>query len=319
VHIAAAGALTLKRLTLQDGNVGLFTGGALGNAGTLTMRRVIVAHNRSGFFGGGLSNQGTLRIAQTIFMGNLSLFGGGGIFTTGGTVTITQTTFVNNIADGGGGLEMGEVPPGGGTVAITNSSFVDNNGLFQGGGGLWNAGEVLTLTNTTVARNRADGLFPGGGGLRNSGTTRILHSTFAENSIRFSRAGRAGGISTSSGTVEVQNTILARNTVGTSDQASDCAGPVTSLGHNLIGDPTGCAISLQGTDLTGDPGLDAFTDDGTPGDGHFPLLPTSQAIDAGNDAVCPRRDQLRERRVSPCDIGAIEFQGGDPAAAARGL
>jgi hypothetical protein len=55
---------------------------------------------------------------------------------------------------------------------------------------------------------------------------------------------------------------------------------------------------------------------GTPGNGHFPLLPTSQAIDAGNAAVCPRRDQLGHRRVnirgvgtSRCDIGAIEFPG----------
>ena len=72
-------------------------------------------------------------------------------------------------------------------------------------------------------------------------------------------------------------------------------GVVTSLGHNLIGDPTGCTITLQPSDLTGDPGLDAFTDNGRPGNGHFPLLPTSQAIDAGSDAVCPRTDQLGQR------------------------
>ena len=82
---------------------------------------------------------------------------------------------------------------------------------------------------------------------------------------------------------------------------------VTSLGHNLIGDPTGCTITLQRSDLTGDPGLDAFTDDATPGNGHFPLLPTSQAIDAGSDAVCPRKDQIGQRRIGPCDIGAIRF------------
>ena len=82
---------------------------------------------------------------------------------------------------------------------------------------------------------------------------------------------------------------------------------VTSLGHNLIGDPTGCTITLQRSDLTGDPGLDAFTDDATPGNGHFPLLPTSQAIDAGNTAVCPSTDQLGQRRIGRCDIGAIRF------------
>src|SRR5262249_30779063 len=123
---------------------------------------------------------------------------------------------------------------------------------------------------------------------------------------------RGGGIDNRpGGIVTLLNTILARNTVGPSlcmlgvGIGPDCAGAVTSLGHNLIGDPTDCTITVQRSDLTGDPGLDAFTDNGRAGNGHFPLLPTSQAIDAANDAVCPRRDQLGHRRV---DIpGAINW------------
>ena len=105
------------------------------------------------------------------------------------------------------------------------------------------------------------------------------------------------------------NTILARNTAlaGPPGRPPDCSATVTSLGTNLIGDPTGCTITLQPSDLTGDPGLDTFTDDGTPGNGHFPLLPTSQAIDTGNTAACPLTDQLGQRRIGPCDIGAIRF------------
>lgn len=90
---------------------------------------------------------------------------------------------------------------------------------------------------------------------------------------------------------------------------------MTSLGHNLIGDPSGCTIALQDSDLTGDPGLGAFTEGDTPGRGHVPLLPESPAIDAGNDAVCPDTDQLGQPRVKVnptllaiCDIGAVEFQ-----------
>src|SRR5262249_51753749 len=120
------------------------------------------------------------------------------------------------------------------------------------------------------------------------------------------------------------NTILAQNTVriGFPFTTPDCSGTVTSLGTNLIGDPTGCTITLQPTDLTGDPGLGAFSDNGTPGNGHFPLRLGSPAIDAGNDAFCPPNDQLGRRRVtiprvgtSLCDIGAIEFRllGADPA------
>jgi len=82
------------------------------------------------------------------------------------------------------------------------------------------------------------------------------------------------------------------------------------LGIILLETPTGCDINLQPSDLTGDPGLGAFTDNGKPGNGHFPLVSTSQAIDAGNNDVCFRTDQLDKRRVGPCDIGAIRFLDG---------
>jgi hypothetical protein len=102
---------------------------------------------------------------------------------------------------------------------------------------------------------------------------------------------------------KLQNTILALNS------GTDCSGgPITSLGNNIIGDNS-CDISLLSTDLTGDPGLGDFVDDGTPGRGHFPLNPGSQAVDAGNSGACPATDQLGLPRVGECDIGAIEFQG----------
>ena len=116
----------------------------------------------------------------------------------------------------------------------------------------------------------------------------------------------------------MHGTLLLQNTIVTGHPfclflagAGDCIGPVTTLGHNLIGNPTGCTITLLPSDLTGDPGFGPFTDNGRPGNGHFPLLPTSQARDAGNDAVCPRTDQLGRRRLGPCDMGAIEFRARD--------
>jgi hypothetical protein len=60
--------------------------------------------------------------------------------------------------------------------------------------------------------------------------------------------------------VALQNTLLALNTApDTLSPSKDCVGVVTSLGNNLIGDPADCTITLQASDLTGDPGLDAFT------------------------------------------------------------
>jgi hypothetical protein len=97
-----------------------------------------------------------------------------------------------------------------------------------------------------------------------------------------------------------------------------CAGPLlTSLGNNLVGTLRGCGVPLRPGDHTGDPDLGAFTDEGSPGRGYFPLEPTSPAIDAGNPAACPPTDQLGQPRVGVCDSGAIEFQppGSLPSAA----
>jgi hypothetical protein len=84
------------------------------------------------------------------------------------------------------------------------------------------------------------------------------------------------------------------------------------LGNNIIGDTTGCNITLLMSDLTGDPGLGNFIDDGAPGHGRVPLLAGSPAIDRGNNAVCSsvpslQLDQLDTPRLGACDIGATEF------------
>jgi hypothetical protein len=116
----------------------------------------------------------------------------------------------------------------------------------------------------------------------------------------------SGGIHNTGGLVGLQNSIVARNTLNFTTPW-DCDGPVTSVDHSLIGTIAGCTVTLHPTDLIGDPGLGAYTDNGTAGNGHFPLLPSSRAIGAGNAAACPPIDQLGTPRVGQCDIGAIQF------------
>jgi hypothetical protein len=171
-------------------------------------------------------------------------------------------------------------------------------------GGIQNSG-TLNLISSTVSRNIGDNA--GVAGIRNSGTAIILNSTISQNGF-FSSIGRGIGGLLNTGQVKLQNTILAGNVCSSifCEPPVDC-NAVTSLGHNIIGDPTGCTITFQPSDLTGDPGLAAFMDDGAPGHGRFPLLPSSPAINTGNDAACPPTDQLRTPRNGPCDIGAVEF------------
>jgi hypothetical protein len=321
LHVAASGTLTLEGLTVQggvalhgafiDGGIRDTFGAGLLNQGTLTLRHSDVRNNRNAGplpgEGEGLANIGTATLARCIFASNT-----GGIGNSG-TMTIDRCTFAHNFACdgcGGGGIANSR----NGTLLLTDSALTDNGGDF--GGGIFNAG-ALVVINSTLARNSDEFPLGGGGGLFNTGagaTVTLLNSTLVDNTALSSGGGGvANGASAVTvfppGTVVLLNTLLARNqsVAGGSLRPDDCAGPITSMGHNLIGDPTGCTITLQPTDLTGDPGLDTFTDDGTPGNGHFPLLPTSQAIDAGNDAACPRTDQLGQRRIGRCDIGAIRF------------
>jgi hypothetical protein len=332
LQVAQAGTLTLKRLTLRGGDT-LSGGGGIRNQGTLTLVHTMVTANDGGILGGGgILNNGSLALAHTTVITNgssqvatgggiatsggmvtithstiarnLALLQGGGLSISGGTVTLHATTVTRNFAEGSGGITNGFADSSGGTVIITESAITNNAENCAGPAGIANSGTMI-ITNTTIAANSNDCRFGGGGGIGNFGGTLLLtNSTLADNAARVS----GGGIVQRGGTVLLLNTILAQN-IG--PFGPDCAGSITSLGTNLIGDPTGCSLTLQPSDLTGAPGLDTFTDNGRPGKGHFPLLPMSQAIDAGTDALCPRTDQLGRRRIGPCDIGAIEFRERD--------
>jgi hypothetical protein len=294
-----------------------------------------VVHN-NGEGGGILTTGATVTIAHSTIADNVGSHSAGGLLVFGqGVVTLTATTVARNIADGSGGIRVGLSPDDKSLVIITDSAIVNNVTVETGrGAGIGVQSGTVVITNTTIAANTNVSCCGGGGGIANeNGTILLLNSTLADNAVRPEQnplASTGGGIFNLDGTVLLQNTLLAQNSVS-GGMGPDCRGPITSLGTNLIGDPTECTITLRPTDLTGAPGLDAFTDNGRPGNGHFPLLPTSQAIDAGNDAVCPRKDQLGQRRIGPCDIGAIEFrhqddhqhdeendsEDADPAAAAQ--
>jgi parallel beta-helix repeat protein len=280
LHVAATGVLTLEGLTLRGGDVaGLSNGGGLRNRGTLLVAYSTLRGNTA-TSGGGISNAGTLAITQSTLRGNTATSVGGGIFQDLGSrpTTLTNSTIRDNLATSGGGVAT----TSGALLSLTiaNSTLLGNMASNSGGGiAVVGTQTGVILTNSTVVGNLATV----GGGV--SGTIGLI----------------------SVGIVISQNTILAGNWVPPSGAGPDCYGPHLSRGHNLIGDPTGCNTTWMASDLMGDPGFDAFIDEGTPGQGYVALLPTSPAIDAGDPAACPATDQLGQLREPPCDIGAIEF------------
>ena len=232
---------------------------------------------------------------------NSSEFGegasGGGLDTRGGSVTIRNSTIVGNRASGG------RFTTGGGVASSGAGGSLTDRG----------SGTLGTIVNSTIAGNEATGRGSTGGGLSlGPGQWTISSSTIAGNTAP-GFAATGGGLSNIIGVVTLQNTIVARNVAS---GGRECAGSVVSLGHNLIENPSGCGVALQPNDRTGDAGLAIYTDDGTPGRGHWPLLPISQAIDAADAAACPSTDQLERPRLGICDLGAVEFYPDpDPLAA----
>ncbi len=295
--VAVSGKLTLNGLAVVGGG-GVFPGGGILNEGSLTINRSTIRTNGLGPDGGGIYNRttGTLNLSHSIVIRN-NAHDGAGIFN-GGTAIATHSSIIENGAVGGGAFEN----DGTATATIQNSTISANSA--DTGGGILNNG-TMTVTNSTIANNFTRILL--GGGIANNGTLKITNSTISGNRAATPLNGGGGGIF-NQGILELQNTIVALNTsTGQPNPAPDCFGPITSLGNNLIGDLSGCNISLLPSDIISAPGLGAFIDDGAPGNGRFPLLGTSPAIDAGNNAACQPTDQLDTPRNAPCDIGAIEF------------
>ncbi len=321
-NVTSTGKLVLDNITVSNGRLnesGNSNGAGIYNEGTSDIINCIFEHNWTIGAGGGIFNSGILAISNSNISGNYCNQNGGGLTNRqGGTAIITNSVIDNNTAWGrGGGIEniKSELSveactisnnialdgDGGGiyniqaTLSMINSTISNNYSRSSVGGGIFLLQGKMTLTNCTVSGNRA----PGGGGIYSGGNP----------------------VSNNPGIVELTNTIVAGNRNTANDNSgSDCskglAGTIISLGHNLVGNGTGCP-SNGTADLTVDP-AEVFTtvigplaDNGGATFTHD-LLPGSMAIDAGSND-CPSTDQLGNHRVDgdangiiTCDIGSIE-------------
>ena len=293
--------LTLTGCNLEENYAGLpFVtsaaqgGGLFHAAGNATLsnctfrRNWNVAVNDFPIQGGAIYNAATLGVSNTTFLLNRVQQDGGAVYNAAdASLVLDSSTFSNNTAaQYGGGLYSD------GIVTGTNSTFTGNSGLR--GGGLISrfagGAAMMTLRNCTITNNTAtDGVASpgfGGGGV------------FAEgNNQQYFAA----------------NNIIAGNS---STNDPDVRGNYTSDGHNLIGkvgDSTGFSNGVNG-DIVGtiaspvNAQFGTFANHGGPTD-TWSLLNNSAAINAGNDANAPPRDQRYYARSGVSDIGAFEFGG----------
>jgi hypothetical protein len=258
------------------------------------------ANASNGYYGGDIRNEATLTLSEDdITDGTAEEGSGAGISNDGGTLTVTHSlvadNYSTNLPDGAGGdsggiQNVGPNPVTGapGKLTVVDSTIADNSAAL--GGGIFSWGDTAN-------------------------TTSIVDATIADNDGG-TRSSEGGGLLASEGTISVENSIVADNTVENplTDELepSNCADSgISSLGHNLQSGAD-CAFAATGDLKDVEPG---FLSDGLQDNGGntntFALEATSPAVDAiaSGTAGCSVTDQrgIARPQGSGCDIGAYEL------------
>lgn len=321
--VNTVGTVTLSHLTVSNGKgSGDFRGGGIYNiSGTLNVSYSKISGN-SGTHGGGIHNlQGTLNVSNSIISGNSADANGGGINSYQGALNVTNSTISGNSASGGAGgiftyqctvnitnstISGNSVPGVGGglypyesTATVTNST-ISGNSSGDSGGGIYKPYGTLNITNSTISGNSTSA---GGGGIyQYDGLLNVTNDTISGNSA----GGNGGGIYNLSNVVNLHNSLIALNTA--TNARPDFYGTATSQGNNIIGNTTGATIAPQTGDQFGVTAaqleLGPLSNNGGTTQ-TIPLLCSSIAIDAGDDAVLgPPLSLTTDQRGYPRNVGS---------------
>jgi predicted outer membrane repeat protein len=330
----------------SDGGAIYFLQACQGPEGHLDIFGSRAMHNSAGGNGGAIFSYCNADISHSFIGDNSATGPGGGIFSPGRTIPPEATTpdpnewgsavsmFESTVTGNRSGSYGGGIAFNGGSGGSTSRSTISGNAASTSGGGIGvNAPTAkpavsVGFENSTVANNSAG---RDGGGIGSNDPTTLFgshamvtldHVTIARNQANTAlvsgvqRAGLGGGLyEEDKDTFTVHNTLLALNTVATfhKPQASDCAtpfgDPITSLGHNLIGNPAGCnGFGAAGDLFGGKLRLAKLADNGGPTK-TIALQKGSRAINHADNTVPPmsgRDDQRGFRRDKKPDIGAYE-------------
>jgi hypothetical protein len=356
-------AVLIQNSTIT-GNVCTDDGGGIYDArSSLTIQNTTIAMNTASTYGGGISmfDGGTLVLQGSTVSGNTgngvnTREGGGGIFLYNVTSTITNSiitsntelnqqgggiafqngkaTIQNSLISGntatlaGGGLYFrGDNTPDAGSLTVMNSTVSGNTSTTGKGGGIALYATTATVINSTIYGNTATASNGGGvaaiGNSDNVNRLNLFNSTLSGNAAP---AGLGGGLYLSVVTsTTLDSTIIAGNTAS---ESPDVNGAVNFATFNLIGDGTGSAGVVDGTNGNQvgtsaspiNPMLGKLQDNGGPTIGvstATQILPTqalltgSPAIDKGDNSLLslPTDERGFNRTVNNAtDVGAFEFQ-----------
>jgi CSLREA domain-containing protein len=305
IFFNASSPLTLKRMTLLNGNTDGDGGAIYQEGGTMTAVGVVVSGNTSTGYGGGIYAAATnVGLHNVVLSGNHGGSFGGGLFISGAgggatQVTIDSTSIVSNAATGNGGGIFTEDA----TLTVTRSLLTRNHAID--GDGILSAGSgTVKIFSSTITNNGNNVEGGKGGGIRNYASMTLVNVTISAN-LASNAAGDGGNIY-NTGTLVSRDTLM-----GEALSSGDCGGsPITSHGYNLeyaIFSSQPCFSGSDPTDVFGDPKLGALADNGGPTMTQA-LGPGSAAINAGvtvSKVITDQRGVPRPAGPKP-DIGAYE-------------
>lgn len=223
--ISAGVDVSMQDLTIQEGNP-TGDGGAILNAGNLSLTNVALRENSARGNGGGIANSGSLDLTDVIIDDNHASRGGG-IYNTG-TATLNNVHVTSNQAliafpasesytnhpdvgrfqDCGGGINNQ------GTMSITESHVSYNHAFL--GGGLCNGG-LMDIRDSEISWNPNNGeggigyyrFIRGGGGIFNYSDLTVNNGTISGNQAR--AGGGSFGLMLEGGTLRVENSDVQSN------------------------------------------------------------------------------------------------------------
>ncbi len=320
--------MTLSNLQLSGNQADQYGGALYVDRGKVSLTNSRISGNSAGQQGGGIHVlDGDLVIVSSYLLDNYAEFRGGGLSQTYGTLNVSSSMISGNTAWYGGGFYQS-----GGSATFLNASLIGNVAADRYadvglGGAVYQQG-TLFLTNVTCSQNVAG--YGGAFFVENSISAATAIGTYSNLTISKNIATAAGGgIRINSGTVTINNSIVAANTAVSGLDISGETKPITifSGSNNLIGVgvgipalPSGSTAKAIQNGVNGnqvgsaasplDPKLGAPTDLGN-NILVLPVLSGSPVLGRGNTSLIPSgvtTDARGQSRTtgSTVDIGAVE-------------
>jgi len=163
----------------------------------------------------------------------------------GVSATFDGLTIANGLISDGGGIYND-----GGTVNVTNSTLSNNTVTGGRGGGIYNNGGTVNASNSTFSSNRLSNFFdpslnpiPSGGGIHNEGgTVNLTNSIFSGNNG--GAPSRGGAISNNTGTVNVTNGTFSGNSATAGGGISNNGPGTVKVANSTFSGNTGVRFTL---------------------------------------------------------------------------